>query len=183
MKVKVGVSNRHVHLTKETYEELFDGKEMEKRNDLMQTGEFASTDTVDVVYGEKTIEHVRVLGPFRSRNQVELLGSDLRLLGLVAPTRRSGVLDGTPKVFLKNGEKIIETDGVIRAERHIHVPVSAQDSLGLFERDKISFETSVGEKDAVVKVNDNAVLELHIDKDEAKEYGLSTGDEVEFRKL
>ncbi len=183
MKVRVGVSNRHVHLTEDTYDFLFDGKKIEKRNDLMQPGEYASTDTVDISFGDKTIEHARVLGPFREQNQIELLGSDLAFLELDAPTRRSGDLETTPKVLLKNGEKSIETDGVIRAERHIHVSKSESETLGLYERDKIVFKTDAGEVDAFVKVSLRATLELHIDKDEALEYGLVTGDEVEFRKL
>ena len=83
MKIKVGVSNRHVHLTKEDYEKLFPGKTLEKRNDLNQVGEFASTDTVDLYYNGKTIEHVRVLGPFRKYNQIELLGKDFIFFGIV----------------------------------------------------------------------------------------------------
>lgn len=183
MKVKVGVSNRHVHLTKDAYDFLFDGKKLEKRNNLMQPGEYASTDTVDISFGDKTIEHVRILGPFREQNQVELLGSDLAFLELDAPTRRSGDLDATPKVLLKNGKKFIEIDGVIRAERHIHVSESESETLGLYERDRIVFEVGTGEVDAFVKVSPHATLELHIDRDEALEYGLVTGDEVEFRKL
>lgn len=183
MKINVGVSNRHVHLTEYVYSKLFPYKEIEKRNDLHQIGEFASTDTVDIEYGGKVIEHVRVLGPFRSDNQVELLGSDLNFLGIVAPVRRSGVLDGTPGIILKNGENRIELDhGVIRAERHVHVPTSMQEALGLHERDKVIIRTDSCEFDANVKVSDNGYLELHIDKDEASEYGLQNGDEVEVIK-
>ncbi len=183
MKVKVGVSNRHVHLTKDTYEYLFDGKMMEKRNELSQAGEFASTDTVDLEYDGKTIYHVRVVGPFRSHDQIELLGSDINYLELHAPVRRSGDLENTPSIKIKNGDKVVETDGVIRAERHVHVNTDDQERLGLFERDKVHLVTRKGEVEAFVKISKNARLELHIDKDEAEEYGLSTGDEVEIRKI
>lgn len=183
MEVQVGVSNRHVHLTKETYEYLFDGKEIEKRNDLNQVGEFASTDTVDLEYDGIVIEHVRVVGPFRAHNQVELLGSDLTKLGLSAPVRRSGDLDGTPKIVIKNGDKVIESDGVIRSERHLHVPTSCEDELDLHERDEIIVDAPLKSFDALVKVSDNGYLELHIDKDEAREYGLSSGEYVQIRKM
>ena len=180
MKISVGVSNRHVHLTKEAYEYLFDGKEIEKRNDLNQIGEFASTDTIDLVYNNKIIEHVRVLGPFRSDNQVELLGSDLKYLELDAPVRRSGDLIGTPGIILKNGNKVLTLDhGVIRAERHLHVPTNEEEKLGLHERDIIKVKTPNCTFDAVVKVSDNGYFELHIDKDEAQEYGLNNGDIVD----
>ena len=180
MKIPVGVSNRHVHLTKEAYEYLFDGKEIEKRNDLNQIGEFASTDTVDLVYNGKTIEHVRVLGPFRSYNQIELLGEDLKFLELDAPTRRSGDLNNTPGITLKNGNKTLYIDhGVIRAERHVHVPADRENELGLHERDIVQIDTPNITFTAMVKVSDNGYFEIHIDKDEAKEYGITNGDIVE----
>lgn len=180
MKISVGVSNRHVHLTKETYDYLFDGKEIKKRNDLNQIGEFASTDTIDLVHNNKTIEQVRVIGPFRNDNQIELLGTDLKFLGLIAPVRRSGDLDGTPGIILKNGNKTISTNhGVIRAERHVHVPTSRENELNLHERDIIQIEAPNCNFTALAKVSDNGYFELHIDKDEAQEYGLSNGDIVE----
>ena len=183
MKISVGVSNRHVHLTKETYDYLFDSKTIEKRNDLNQIGEFASTDTIDLVHNGKTIEHVRVLGPFRSYNQVELLGSDLAFLEMEAPVRRSGDLKNTPGITLKNGEKTTELNcGVIRAERHIHVPTEREEELSLHERDLVTITTDKCSFTAIVKVSDNGYFELHIDKDEALEYGLNNGDIVEAKK-
>ena len=183
MKISVGVSNRHVHLTKETYNYLFNGKVIEKRNDLNQVGEFASTDTIDLVYNNKIIEHVRVLGPFRNDNQIELLGTDLKYLGLNAPVRRSGDLKGTPGITLKNGNKTIDVNhGVIRAERHVHVPTNRENELNLHERDIIEFKTDKYTFSAHVKVSDNGYFELHIDKDEAAEYGLNNGDIIEGYK-
>ena len=180
MKISVGVSNRHVHLTKETYDYLFEGKQIEKRNDLNQIGEFASNDTLDLVYNGKIIEHVRVLGPFRDYNQVELLGSDLKYLGLDAPVRRSGNLIGTPGITLKNGSKVLILDhGVIRAERHIHVPTSKENELNLHERDTVELQAGKIKFSALVKVSQNGYFELHIDKDEAEDYGLKNGDIIE----
>lgn len=182
MKVTIGISNRHVHLTKDTYDYLFDGKEMEKRNDLNQVGEFASTDTVDIIYDDKVIEHVRVLGPSRSYNQIELLGSDLAKLGLSAPTRRSGDLDGTPSVIIRNGSKEVESDGVIRALRHVHVPAKDKIALGLEDNEIVKIKGKSCEFEATVKVTENAFFEVHIDKDEALEYGLVSNEEVELVK-
>ena len=183
MKITIGISNRHVHLTKETYEVLFPGKAIEKRNDLNQIGEFASTDTVDLVYNGKTIEHVRIVGPFRSYNQVELLGSDLKFLGLDAPTRRSGELDNTPGITISTPYASVTLDsGVIKSERHVHVPTSREDELDLHERDKVRLFNDKVSFDALVKVSDNGYYEAHIDKDEAEEYGLSSGEEVTLEK-
>lgn len=180
MKVTIGVSNRHVHLTEDTYKYLFGGRKIEKRNDLNQIGEFASTDTVDIVYNGKKIEHVRVVGPYRGHNQIELLKSDLKMLGLEAPIRRSGDLDGTPLVILKVGSLQIETDGVICAEKHVHVPANREEELSLHERDVVKISCDKGGFYANVKVSDNGYFEVHIDKDEALEYGLTSGDVVEL---
>lgn len=180
MKVPVGISNRHVHLTKEAYDYLFDGKVLEKKKDLNQIGEFASTDTVTLEYNGKEIEHVRIVGPFRSRNQIELLGTDLEFFGLDAPTRRSGDLHDTPTIRIKVSSKYIDTDGVIRAERHIHVPTSKEEELHLHERDRVILRSPKVTFDAWVKVSDNGYFEVHIDKDEATQYGLEPSSEVEI---
>lgn len=180
MRVTIGVSNRHVHLTEDTYNYLFNNKKIEKRNDLNQIGEFASTDTVDIEYDGKIIEHVRVLGPFRNKNQIEILESDIKYLNIDAPTRKSGDLDNTPSVILKNGDKSVNTDGVIHAERHVHVPESLEKILNIHERDEVIIMTPNTKFNAFVKVSPNASLEIHIDKDEASEYGITNGQEVEM---
>ena len=71
-KVSVGVSNRHVHLTEETYKMLFD-EELTKKNDLNQIGQFASNQTLTLKTEKTEIPNVRILGPFRSYNQIEIL--------------------------------------------------------------------------------------------------------------
>lgn len=182
MKVTIGVSNRHVHLTKETYQILFGEKELEKRNDLKQIGEFASTDTVDICYGDKVIEHVRILGPFRDKNQIELLGSDLDYLELEAPVRRSGDLNETPMVTLKNGTVSVFSDGVIRAMKHVHEPVSYSLEYGLIDGETVEIKGPNCKFLVDVKVSENAFFEVHIDKDEALEYGLVNNQEVELEK-
>ena len=98
MKVSVAISNRHVHFTKEIYEELFGDAPFESKRALNQVGEYASIYTVDLEYNGKKIEHVRVVGPLRKYNQVELLGSDLEYLGIDAPARKSGKVDNTPGI-------------------------------------------------------------------------------------
>ena len=184
MKVTVAISNRHVHLTKETFNKLFPGEKLESKRDLNQVGEFASFHTVDLECNGQKIEHVRVVGPFREYNQVELLGSDLSLFKLNAPTRRSGVLEDTPGITIINNDKKVTLDGgVIRAERHIHINTKDADKMGLKERDVVIVHGKNKDFDANVKVSDNGYFELHIDKDEAVEYGLETGDEVEYEKL
>lgn len=184
MKVTVAISNRHVHLTESTFSKLFGNQKLEVKRMLNQVGEFASNSTVDLECNGKKIEHVRVVGPIRDYDQVELLGSDLDYFGISAPTRRSGALEDTPGITIINGDNRVRLEsGVIRAERHVHVNSKDVDKLNLHERDTLIMHGKNKDFYANVKVSDNGFYELHIDKDEAIEYGLETGDEIEFEKV
>lgn len=178
MKVKVAISNRHVHLTKEIYKQLFNKEELPVKRYLNQIGEYASVDVVTLKYNDKIIENVRIVGPFRSYNQVELLKSDLDYLGIKEFIRRSGDIKGTPGITIINGNnEVYINEGVIRQERHIHV--NTNDKKGLFDKEEVIVNNMFN---AFIKISDNGYFELHIDKDEAKEYNLQNDDEVEFIK-
>ena len=88
MEIPVGISNRHVHLTKEDYNVLFGDIELVKERDLTQYGEFASTSYVNIITPKSKIDHVRVLGPIRSYTQVEISRTDAYTVGLNPPVRR-----------------------------------------------------------------------------------------------
>lgn len=177
MKVKVAVSNRHVHLTKETYEKLFGNTNIEVKRYLNQIGEFASDSKVDLEYNGKEIKDVRVVGPFRSYNQVELLKTDLDYLGIEEYVRRSSDIEGTPGItIVKDNNKVTIDKGVIREERHIHVNTN-DEKLSSYDGKEVIVNNMFN---AYIKVSDNGYYEMHIDKDEALEYNLNTGDEVEF---
>ena len=90
MRIKVGVSNRHVHLTKEVYFKLFGEENLEKDRDLDQPGQFASKSYVTIKKGEREIPHVRILGPFRNYNQIEISRTDAYKLKVNPPVRDSG---------------------------------------------------------------------------------------------
>jgi len=178
MKVKVAVSNRHVHLTKETYEKLFGDSNITVKRYLNQIGQFAADQTVTLEYNNKKLEHVRIVGPFRSYNQVELLKSDLDYLNINEFVRKSGDIKGTPGITIINGNnKVTINEGVIREERHIHVNTKDKDKLNLNDNDEVIVNNLFN---AFIKVSDDGYFEMHIDKDEALEYNLNTGDEVEF---
>ena len=180
MKVKVAVSNRHIHLTKETYEKLFGNSNITVKRYLHQIGQFASDQSATLEYNGKQIEHVRIVGPFRNYNQVELLKSDLEYLGIKEMVRKSGDIKGTPGITIVNeNNKVTINEGVIRAERHIHVNTKDKDALGLNDNDEVIVNNKFN---AFIKVSDDGYFELHIDKDEALEYNLFTDDEVEFIK-
>ncbi len=179
----VAISNRHVHLTKEIYDKLFD-EPLSIKRPLNQIGEFASFQTVTLKSPTATIEHVRVIGPLRKYNQVEISRSDALVLGLNPPVRQSGDLEDSETITLigPKGEVTLE-NACIQAERHIHMnPIKARE-LGLKHEDLVRLiveNDKGGTMEAFVKVSDNGFYEIHLDKDDANCFMLNTGDEVEI---
>ena len=95
--VKIGISNKHVHLTDEHIEILFGkGHKLTPTKPLVQPGQFACEEKVDVVGPKNTLKGIRVLGPARPETQVELAMTDARTAGIKAPLTDSGPLAGTP---------------------------------------------------------------------------------------
>ena len=178
--INARISNRHVHLTKEVYDMLFD-EELTKRNDLNQIGEFASTEVVTIKNGDKENKNVRVLGPFREYTQVEISKRDARTLGLNPPVRRSGELDGAEKITLVTDKASVTVCGLIISERHVHVNTKDADKYGVVDKQLVKIKID-GEKsgvmDAYVKVSDNGFYELHIDTDDANAFLLLDNDKV-----
>ena len=181
MKIRVGVSNRHIHLCKSDADILF-GKDYEftKRNDLTQTGEYACCEVVKVSTDKYEFPYVRVLGPLRNYTQVEVSLDDSKLLGIEPPVRDSGDLENSESVWLEgpNG-KIFKKNCCIRANRHIHC--NKLDNLGYTKNDIVA--AVIGDKvldDIHIKENDNYVLELHIDKTDAAYFGLNNGDYIDL---
>ena len=134
MKIKVGVSNRHVHLTEEVYRILFKDVKMEVVKELSQPGEFASNLFVTLKTEKNTIERVRVLGPLRKYNQVEISKTDSYTLGLKPPVRMSGDLENSETITLvtENGEVTLENSCIIAA-RHIHATKEDYEKYNLSE--------------------------------------------------
>lgn len=183
MKAILGVSRRHVHLTEETWKIIFGDIPMLKRNDLGQPGQYATQHKVDVEVGDKKIEGLRVIGPFRKYNQVELAQTDADILGINPPRRQSGDLEGSlPITIIGPNGKVDLQEGAILAERHIHIDPLTAKRVGL--KDKQEMEVYKDDKylfNAIIKEADPAALEIHIDTDEASDYNLSTGDILDIR--
>lgn len=181
MKIRVGVSNRHIHLCKEDRDILFGvDYEFKKRNDLSQPGEYACEEVVKVSAEKYEFPYVRVLGPLRSYTQVEVSREDSELLGINPPVRDSGNLEDSESVWLEgpNG-KIFKKNCCIIATRHIHC--NKLDDIGHNNDDIVRVMANSRFMDDVhIKMSDNYVLELHIDKCDAKEFGLNNGDYVDL---
>lgn len=181
----IAVSNRHVHLTKETYEMLFD-EPISIKKPLNQIGEFASMQTLTIKSPKSSMENVRVLGPFRKYNQVEISKNDAYKLGLNPPVRQSGDLEDSETITLigPKGEVTLNNACII-AERHIHMNERKAEELGLKNEDLVRIKVDNdkgGIMEAFVKISSNGFYEIHIDTDDANCFLLSTGDEVEIEK-
>lgn len=187
MKVKVGVSARHVHLTKETFKKLYNKEELTVLKVLDQPTQFAASETVTIKNGENVFNNVRIVGPFRSYNQIEISKTDCFKLKLNPPVRMSGDLEGSSPITLIGPAGEVTLDkGCIQAMRHIHLNEKDLKEFNLKETDIVSVEVK-GEKGGILsnvhlKVTPSAALRLHIDTDEANALGLKDDLEVEVKK-
>ena len=184
MKISVGVSNRHVHLTNEDYIALFGNIPFTKRNDLNQPGMFASELTVTIIGPKRSIENVRVLGPLRSYTQVEVSKTDSYTLGINPPVRNSGELDGASEITIVGPVGTITRNAAIIASRHIHVDKKIREERNLIGIKEVSIKIP-GEKSGVInhvflKDSEEAYFELHLDTDDANCFLLKQDDEVEI---
>lgn len=182
MKVSIGVSNRHVHLTKEDFKVLFgENFELEKKNDLTQPGQFASTATITIKTDKSMIEGVRILGPFRNYTQIEISRTDSFKLGLNPPVRDSGDLKNSSPITLIGPKGTLKLDdGCIIATRHIHLTKEHALMYHLEEKDFVSVKL-YGEKGGIIdnvhlKYSDEAYFELHLDTDDANAHLIKNGD-------
>ena len=183
MKVKIGVSNRHVHLKKEDFEKLFGNIEFVKDKDLVQPNEFASMHKLTIKTDKNEIKNVRVLGPFRNYTQVEVSRTDAYTLGINPPIRESGDLENSEVVTLigPNGE--LKTSGCIIANRHIHISKEEKEKYNLNNVVNVELQTEKGGilYNVFLKEKEGAVLEMHIDTDDANANLIKSGDEGEIK--
>lgn len=185
MKVKTGVSARHLHLSNEDFEFLFGKEEMKKVKDLNQTGEYASNLKVTLKSEKSEINNVRILGPLREYTQIEISKTDAVKLGINPPVRDSGDLKNSASIIICNNDKELKKEyGCIIATRHIHM--SSTDALKLgfdnHQKVKVKVDTIKGGilENVFIKIKDNFVFEMHIDTDDANAHLLNNGDICEI---
>ena len=184
MKVILGVSNRHIHLTKEDYFKLFNTEELVKHRDLKQPGEFASQSRVTIKTSKNEIKNVRVLGPFRNYTQVEISKTDSYFLGINPPIRNSGDLNDAEEIKIIGDRGEITRKCCIIPTRHIHISNKDRLELGLNNIDYVSVRVGHEKKtileNVYLKESKNAELELHLDTDDGNGSLLETGDFAEL---
>jgi acetate kinase len=179
--VPISISAHHVHLKQSDFELLFgQGKTMTPKSELSQPGQFSCRETVNLVGPKGKVRSVRILGPARKESQVEISRTEEFQLGIDAPVRESGDLEGTPGITIEGDAGVLTLDkGVICAKRHIHM--SPEDALGFGLRNRDVVRVSVkGERelifgDIVIRVDPNFRLDMHLDTDEANAAEISTG--------
>ena len=186
--VPVGVSARHIHLTQEHVEALFgEGYQLTKKKGLMG-GQFASNETVTIVGLKlRAIENVRILGPVRSKSQVEISATDALRLGVKAPIRESGNIAGSAAIAVVGPKGAIYlNEGCIVAKRHIHMAPQDAMAAGVHDGDIVSVkadnERGTTFNNVQIRVDDSFTLEMHIDTDEANAAKIATGDTVRIIK-
>lgn len=179
--VLVEISARHVHLSQADLETLFgEGYGLTIKKMLSQPGQYACEERVKVIGAKGEFPGVSILGPVRKETQIELSLTDARSIGVVAPVRESGDLEGSGGCTLVGpaGEVKLEK-GVIAAKRHIHATTADAEAMGVENGQIVSVEipTANGRNltfgDVVVRVSDSYALAMHIDTDEANAAGMA----------
>lgn len=179
MEIKIGVSNRHVHLTDSDVNTLFgDGYKLIPRNYLDQPGQFATVETVTLKTPKNIKENVRIVGPTRDYTQVEVLETDKEYFGINPPIRNSGDLSNSEKITIigPNGE--ITRDNIcIIANRHIHINTEESENFKEDEIVEVLYQDKILDN-VHIKIADNYSLAFHINKDDAINNNIENGNFV-----
>jgi len=185
--IPIAVSARHAHLCQATIERLFGaGYALQPRSALSQTGQFAAQESVTLIGPHGQLEQVRVLGPPRRRDQIEISRSDEFVLGVHAPVHISGDLENTPGITLAGPRgRVTLSSGLIAARRHIHMNAADAARLGVRDGDTVAVTVDSDGRDltfsdVTVRVDPSFTLELHLDTDEANAAGVTSGDHAEL---
>jgi putative phosphotransacetylase len=185
----VHASARHMHLSREDLDALFGpGYELTPDRPLFQEGNFAAKETVTLVGPRsRLISNLRILGPLRSRSQVELAFTDAISLGLNIPIRLSGDIAGTPGAFIMGPRGIVELkEGVIRAAVHVHMNPSEAAHFGVKQGDlmklRVGGDAGVTFNRVHVRIDERSRLNVHMDTDEANACGLHLAKEIELTR-
>ena len=178
--VELEASGRHVHVTKEQAKMLF-GHPLTPKRPLSQTGQYLAKERVTVVGPKGEFANVAVLGPERKAGQVEVSLTDARHLGVDAPLRLSGDVQGSPGILLRGEIGCVPlNEGVIVAKRHIHLTPEDAEKFGVADKQTVKLQTYTARpavfEDVSVRVSPKFASYVHLDYDEANACGFQKGD-------
>lgn len=187
--IPIAVSARHLHLDAATFAILFgEGASPTRFKDISQPGQYACEEKVNLLGPRGRIDGVRLLGPLRAKNQVEVSRTDEFKLGVDAPIRDSGVVSGSAPITIEGPKGTVTlTEGLICAKRHVHMAPEDAKRFRVKDGDEIEVAITGGPRDLVfgdvlVRVSEKYKLEMHIDTDEANaaELNAGTGGELVY---
>ena len=180
--IPIGVSNRHIHLSKTDLETLFgEGYELTPIKELSQPGQYACRELLTIVGPSlRPIENVRVLGPVRKASQVEISATDSYVLKVKPPVRESGKIEGSAPIRIIGPKGVVElSEGCIIANRHIHMSPSEAKVFGVNDGDYVDIDVNGKRRtrwfDVQVRVHKDFRLEMHVDTDDANSAGIGNG--------
>lgn len=185
-KVPIGISNKHLHLSEQDLAALFgEGYKLTPYKELVQPGQYAANEQVDIVGPKSSFKNIRIIGPTRPQTQVEVSITDARALGISPPVRESGKLEGSPGIKLVGPKGEVELkSGAIVALRHIHLSPEQAREAGLQDKDLVDVK-AYGKRplifeDVLIRSGAGHFREFHIDTDEANAAGIANNDEAEI---
>ena len=188
MLVEVGVSARHIHISKKSLAILF-GKDHKLHifKKIKQPKQFSAEETVSVVGPKGSFPTVRIIGPIRAKDQLEVSVSDCFKLGIRPIVRESGKIDGAPGIKLIGPKGEIKiNEGVIVAARHMHLSQVFADKEhimdGQFLKVKIEGKRALVFDNVIARISPDFIEEFHIDTDEANAALVRSGDKVTLIK-
>lgn len=186
--IPVGISNRHIHLSQRDLDLLFGaGYQLTKIKELSQPGQYACKELVTICGPNGAIEKVRILGPVRSKTQIEILEGDCYKLGITTEAKLSGDLSGTPGITIIGPRGSVQTiEGLIVAQRHIHMTLEDAKCFGVQDGQIVSIQIS-GLRGGVfnnvaIRANNESALECHIDTEEANAMKIHSSSKIKLIK-
>jgi len=186
----IAVHPCHAHLSRETFAQLFgQSSSLTKDKEIYQPGQFACRETVSLIGPHGRIDGVRLVGPLRDRDQVEITRNEEFRLGVDAPLRTAGQLDGSAPITLEGPMgRVHLSEGLISARRHILMSDEEAERFALRNGDEVMVAIKGGPRDLVfrhvrVRVDPDYRLEMHMDIDEASAAGLPLGREVGYGRF
>ena len=178
--VPLEASGRHVHLTEDQARSLF-GHGLTPERELSQPGQYLCRERVSVIGPKGEFQNVAVLGPVRKEAQVEISLTDGKTLGITPPVRLSGDVKNSPGCTLVGPKGKVELpQGVIAAQRHIHLRPEEGERFGVSDKQVVKLQTFTSRpcifEDVVVRVSEGFAAAMHLDYDEANGCGFRKGD-------